>query len=252
MEHFEDELKIALTRLKRTELKAILQQHDDTSFEAETADAFKSLEKKRLKALLVEYNTFKSEKQKVGIIPEGQVVANNPETQFVANNPETTKISFLGYWKYAAAACVVFGLSFYFIFTNNNGTSDEVALNKPKTNIPPIESKVETSKVKKTIETKNQILESKIFVEEIGQLGFASNKPFDLKVFVNAEAKGLKYKLHQNIFEIKTNKKIEVKIFYLQEQYYFKVNQKVYLLLENFDFETPRQVIEEEILDLLP
>lgn len=223
MEHFEDELKIALTRLKRTELKAILQKHDDTSFEAETADAFKSLEKKRLKMLLVEHTT----------------------------EEKTEKNTFTGYWKYAAVACVFFGIGL-FIYTNNNDTRDNVVLNKPKTSTTSIEIKSEKTKVKKPIESKNQILESKVFVEEIGQMGFASNKPFDLKFFVNPERKGLRYKLHQNVLEIESDKKIEVKIFHLQEQYYFKVNQKVYLLSVNDDFETPIEVFDNEILDLIP
>ncbi len=216
MDDFEDDLKIALTRLKRTELKESLQAHEEESFEEDISEALKRQKRAQLKAQL-----------------------RNHKKPF----------SFLRYWKYSAAACIIIGIGFFFYNLNENGKEGIMAeIKKPRIEKPKAN---ENLKQEKSTKEEDQIFNSKVFVEDIGQLGFGS-KPFNIKVVVNKANKGLRYRLSQNSIVFKSSRNIDVNIYKIQDQFYLKVNQKVFLLKNNTGFESPKEVFDKEILDLLP
>jgi hypothetical protein len=225
MDDFEDDLKIALTRLKRAELKESLQAHEEESFEEDISEALKRQERAKLKA---------------------QLVAHVGELDIL---DEKLPFSFLRYWKYSAAACIIIGTGLFFYNLNENNKVGKMAeIKQPKIETPKTNENI---KQEETTKEEDQIFNSKVFAEDIGQLGFGS-KPFDLKVVVNKANKGLKYRFRQNSIVFKSSKKIDVNIYKVHDQFYFKVNQKVYLLKNNTSFEAPKEVLDKEILDLLP
>lgn len=228
MEEFEDDLKIALTRIKRSELKAMLKEHEEASFDAEATAAFYRIERDKLKKKLIEHTKVSS----------GVTVA--------ASNTGST---FASYWKFAAAACVIIGIGLFLYNLNGNNKGGEMAEikqsknEKPKTN--------ENTKQEKTTKDESQIFISKVFAEEIGELGFGS-KPFELKVVVNKANKVLKYRFSLNTITFKSPRKISVTIYKIQDHFYFRIDRKVFLLEEGNDYKIPKEELDKEILDLIP
>lgn len=220
MDDFEDDLKIALTRLKRAELKESLQAYEEESFEEDISEALKRQERTKLKAQLTSHN-----------------------------GEEKQPFSLLRYWKYSVAACIIIGIGLFLYNLNGNNKGGEMAEikqsknEKPKTN--------ENTKKEKTTKDENQIFISKVFAEEIGELGFGS-KPFELKVVVNKANKALKYRFSLNTITFKSPKKINVTIYKIQDHFYFRIDRKVFLLEEGNDYKIPKEELDKEILDLIP
>lgn len=220
MDDFEDDLKIALTRLKRVELKESLQAYEEESFEEDISEALKRQERTKLKAQLTSHN-----------------------------GEEKQPFSLLRYWKYSAAACIIIGIGLFLYNLNENNKGGEMAEikqsknKKPKTN--------ENIKLEKTTNEGDQIFNSKVFAEDNGQFGFGS-KPFELKVVVNKTNKVLKYRFTLNTITFKSPRKINVAIYKIQDHFYFRIDQKVFLLKEGNDFKIPIEELDKEILDLIP
>ena len=230
MDNFEDEIKIAFNRIKSSELKAMLQEHEEISFDAETTAAFNRIERDRLKKKLIEHA-----EESIIIVPAA--AASNTGSPFAS------------YWKFAAAACVIIGIGMFLYNLNGNNKGGGMAEikqsknEKPKTN--------ENTKQEKTTKDENQIFISKVFAEEIGELGFGS-KPFELKVVVNKANKVLKYRFSLNTITFKSPRKISVTIYKIQDHFYFRIDRKVFLLEEGNDYKIPKEELDKEILDLIP
>jgi hypothetical protein len=233
MDNFEDEIKIAFNRIKRSELKAKLQEHEEVTFDADTTVAFKRLERERLKASLNAHaeiqNTIKIDKN----------------TQFS------------GLWKYAAAACVIIGIGVFAYFESNKYTNqfainkaknsepkDQVAINKPKTK--------DYSKKDKPSETvaKDQVINTSITPVVIGEMGFGiQNIAYSL--ILNSGFKDIQYSLVNEKLTIKAGKELNIKIYKIQGDLYLGLNKKVFYLKQTPTFTPIKEVKDEDVLFLI-
>lgn len=226
---------------------------EEQEFENNIKEAFLRLEKKNLKQHLImqEKLQFEDNIQKAFLLNERTTLKKRLSSINQNQQPKSNMI----WWRLSIAACVIIGIGVFFynslFFYNSNENSQEGKMAEIKQ--PRIEETKtkENIKQEKTTKHESQIFISKVFAEEIGQLGFG-NKPFELKVVVNTANKVLKYRFSQNTITLKSSKKIDATIYKIQDKFYFKIYQKVYLLEENVDFEIPKEVLDKEILDLLP
>jgi hypothetical protein len=259
MDNFEDEIKIAFNRIKRSELKAKLQEHEEVTFDADTTVAFKRLERERLKASLNAHaeiqNTIKIDKntQFSGL---WKYAANAH-----AENQNTIKIDkntqFSGLWKYAAAACVIIGIGVFAYFESNKYTNqfainkaknsepkDQVAINKPKTK--------DYSKKDKPSETvaKDQVINTSITPVVIGEMGFGiQNIAYSL--ILNSGFKDIQYSLVNEKLTIKAGKELNIKIYKIQGDLYLGLNKKVFYLKQTPTFTPIKEVKDEDVLFLI-
>jgi len=220
MEDFEDEIKIALTRIKRSELKTMLQEHEEASFDAETKAAFNRLERDRLKKKLIEHAEGSG-----GGIPEVPSIGS--------------KSPFNNYLKFAAAACVIIGIG-VFLFQQIKKPQEQLAnaienpkeidsLNKPKENIA-INKPIDMLAIPSL---KPKVIVSFGFVIKSNDFGFSNDNTLRYSNEINSDATQLKYTLNGNSLRVHSNESFLIEsVKSLNNQLYINANGKYYLIEE--------------------
>jgi hypothetical protein len=235
MEDFEDDLKIALTRIKRSELKAMLQEHEEASFDAETKAAFNRIERDRLKKKLIEHAEGSG-----GGIPEVASIGS--------------KSPFNNYLKFAAAACVVFGLSFYFIYPSYRD-EPTLAESTPIKNDSVVKSKTEDLNVKNkdAIKKSSQIENTNSVKFAISikseNLGFGLADKLKGKIIIDKTVKGVYSSWFKDFLTLKSDKDIKIKsVINYQGNMYININTIYYLIKPNTTSTPIIPLTDEELI----
>jgi hypothetical protein len=258
MDEFENDIKVAISRIKRVELKAQLRAHEQSSFEAETAEAFKRQERARLKASLMKHEESTAEQIKPNV--------------------------FLGYWKYAAAACILIFSGLFLYNYYKTGNANELAKIKSEKAKKESESKrlLFAATVRKIESTANGELPSNVQnlgVIDPNQMGFASTKSFkintiDLQAKINElsllkngseeinrlithkmdslNALHLNYSFQNNAITIYVSNKIKLDIYVIDNKSYLKINNKIYSLVESKKLRPLVIVTNTNIINQIP
>jgi hypothetical protein len=265
MEDFEDEIKIALTRIKRSELKAMLQEHEEASFDTETKAAFNRIERDRLKKKLIEHAEGSG-----GGIPQVPSIGS--------------KSPFNNYWKFAAAACVVLFSGLFFYNSFKSGNNAELA----KTKIEKINEEIELNKrltaakirnIETIANAKTESIVNDIAAIDPNHFGFTSSKLYKLNLvplqskisklstFVDSsneasilvtnkidslKAFDLKYSLQNSTITIYSINKIEPEIYIIDSKSFLKIRKNIYTLTETRRLKRLELVTDSNIINQIP
>lgn len=290
--NYQKELSSAYILNERENLKKTFQSNEK---EAEINDdemvlAFKSIERERMKDLFKKIEETerkaKLERERSGLMMEHDLIPGS-HVEFDKRRLRWPEVSVKKiYWKRLAIAASVIGLiaTTTFIIFNQRKEQNNVALNKPKTNKPNMDTstlqKNQTANISTTTSPfPSDEKEIKILKEQ--SFGFAEKDEY-LNVEINYLGSSLKdfkdsaknetdeirrgldnniidslnnvvnkYQLRRNLLQIYILSKQEVKVFKIDSEFYFQIDKTVYECKKSDDLLPLKKVTDKHTLETI-
>lgn len=235
---FENNIREAFKRLERETLKAKIKAweqdiiSDEMVFENNIIEASKRIERDRLKKLL----------QKT----EQNIEPLNEKKLIIFNNR---------WWQYAVAACLVLGLSFYFIFQAKNNEPTLAHSTQPvKDSI--VNNKIEDlnndSKDIVVRSSQNDVITTSSFNLTIKteNLGFGNTDKLKGQVIVDKTVKSLLYTFKNDSLTLKSFKGMKVRsVVNYEDNIYININNNFYLVSPSSAFTLLRPISDNELIE---
>lgn len=237
---FENNIREAFKRLERETLKAKMKAweqdiiSDEMVFENNITEASKRIERDRLKKLL----------QKT----EQNIEPSNEKKLIIFNNR---------WWQYAVAACLVLGLSFYFIFQTKNNEPTLAQSTQPlKDSI--VNNKIEDLNGGRDIvvrSSQNDVITTRSFNLTIKteNLGFGNTNKLKGQVIIDkTKRKTITYNYIDNKLTLTSSEALKIKsAINLDNNIYIKVKNAFYLIKPNKENQALEVISDKELIEKL-
>lgn len=290
--NYQRELSSAFILNERENLKKTFQSNEKESYisDDEMVLAFKRIERERIKDLFKKIEEDKQkaklERERSGLMVEHSL-SPGPHVEFDKRRLQWPQVAVKkNNWKRIAIAASVIGLivTTTFIIFNQRKEQNNVALNKPKTNKPNMDTSTLQNNQTANISTTTSPFPSdekqiKILKElsfgfakkdeylnvEINYLGSylkdfkdsakietdATRRDLDNKIIDSLNNIVNKYRLHRNLLQIYILSKQEVKVFKIDSEFYFQIGKTVYECKKSDDLLPLKKVTDKHTLETI-